>query len=363
MVSARRHDCVTGRRCYRSNVATFPQPSHASWTAAFLALMLATAGCATTGTGSPSQQIAPAPLDAPAAAAPDQEPWWHQAGDPVLAGLIEQGMAANPELTCRIAVLHEQDREDAASAKTWGATLKRLFAKDAIAREQAERDTRVRRLADRRVQLAQRIALAYIEVRRLQQIHALRAGVLGQYSDNADIAEFRRQAGLVPAVDSALARSQDETARAELGYTDGRLNDAIAALAQLVGEEPGALVSRVGETGALPAALDDAGAMTADAEREKNLATALDAARRTAKDARTAYREGAGDFATLYVAEVAVLSLEQAQVDVRAERAAGTIRQWSAQSDDWARSDIERPVPPPATSAPPAKDSHAGDCD
>lgn len=319
--------------------------------AAFLAL--ASAGHASPATG-PADAAPIAVQPAP----PVEEAWWRKAGDPVLAALIEQGLAADREAACGLARLHARDRT--AAAKNFGATLKRLFSsKDAGSRDQATREAAVGHLAERRSRIAQDIALAYVELRRLQQIHTLRAAVLDQYKDNAQIAEFRRQAGLVSAIDGALAAAQDDTARAELGYVDGRLQDALAALAHAVGAEPAGVAAQVGITAPLPSALLDGLAAQTDNGREARLDEALEAARRAAKDARSAYREGAGNFTTLYVAEAAALSVEQALADARAQRAAATIRQWSARDEGWARADIALPAAPDM----PAASSEMADCD
>ncbi|SFG51412.1 hypothetical protein SAMN05518801_13816 [Novosphingobium sp. CF614] len=369
------HDCVIGGRCYRYHVPTSPRSLRGSGNAALLSLLLAIAGCATPHKAIDSR---PAVSDAPVPPLAGPEPWWRQTGDPVLATLVAQGLDANAGLACRIAALRRQDRAADALAKTLGAALKRLFADKMQAQGRRDREARAQGLADRRARLAEDIALAYVEVRRLQQIGALRSGLIGQYKDNAEIAEFRRQAGLVPALDGALARSQDETARAELGYADARLDEALAALARLVGEKSDTLTTRLGETGALPALSapstvaqdkeqgeahgEDA---SADAgQREARLSDTLETARRAARDARIAYREGAGNIATLYVAEAAALSVEQALIDARAERVSAAIRSRGAHGDDWARIDVERLASISATAAAPADGGDCGcDCD
>src|SRR3546814_20192222 len=63
------------------------------------------------------------------------------------------------------------------------------------------------RHAEHRAQLAAEIAKAYIEVRRLQEVLALREALQSQYAGNAEIAAFRREAGLVSGIDAGLAGS------------------------------------------------------------------------------------------------------------------------------------------------------------
>lgn len=336
---------------------TAPLPSRTPRTLA-LALLLAGSGCA--------QPLGPVPepfAAAPAAAV--QPPWWTRTGDPTLEALVREGLAADAPAQCEFAALREADR--AAAAKTVGATLKRLFAQGAETRALAARQAALAHAANSRAARAQRIALAYLEVRRLQQIGMQRDELVRQYRDNAEIAEFRREAGLVPAIDGALARAQEEAVLAELGRTHGRLEEATAALAKLTGSDPAALASRLSTAGELvpppggagpaPAAgqaqgnvpFPPSGARDASAaERETRLLDAREAARHAVRDARLAYREGAGSFATLYVAEAAALAVETALADVRAERFAAAIRQWGSQDRAWARADVERLMGEPA---------------
>ncbi|HKR91314.1 TolC family protein [Novosphingobium sp.] len=346
---------VPGAICWR-----VPSPTRTSRgirNAVLPALALAATGCASPGNVAPNISEA---IDTTRPSPVQQEPWWRETGDPILASLIEQGLAADSGIVCRMAALGQKGHAAAQSAKTLGASLQRLFAKQALAREEANREAHVLELVHRRTELAERIALSYVELRRLQQIRVMRANLLDQYRDNAEIAEFRRQAGLVPALDSALARTQDETARAELGYTDGRLEDALTYLAGLTGLEPGVLSARVGIVAPLPPALENAPAPPEAGDRPPDLTKTVDAARRTAKDMRSAYREGATGFTSLYVAEVAALSVEQALADARAQRAASVIRQWNARGNDWARADVDHATPPsPAIAA----QSDAGGCD
>lgn len=307
-------------------------------------------GASTEPVTEPATVVAPVP-------APPQA-WWRETGDPVLATLVEQGLAANPEMTCSLAVFLRAETKAQADSRSFGRRLGQLLGTKPDPAVQAAHDARVLRIVGRRTSLAERIALAYVDLRRLQVRAALRGAVIEQYKDNAEIAEFRRQAGLVPAIDGALARSQDEVAHGELGLAEDRVNEAIMTLAQLVAQDPAVLAGQLAGHAALPepggdplASLtgdDPRRAVLADAVlRETRLSQALDRARTTARDARNAYREGAGNFATLYVAEVAALSVEQALTDARAERIAATIRLWSTQQDGWARADLDQPSASP----------------
>ncbi|MEZ0132153.1 MULTISPECIES: RND transporter [Novosphingobium] len=339
--------------------------------AALMALALACAGCAET-----TRDVASAP--APAAGAetpvvPAAPAWWREAGDPVLATLIQQGLDTSPEVICRIASLRQYDYQTEHDAKRIGAKLGRLFGDKSVNADPQIRTEKVDRVSARRERLARQIALTYVEVRRLQKDVALRGNLRAQYKDNAEVAQFRREAGLVPAIDGSLARSQDETAQGELGFAQGRLDQAIAELARLVGDQPDALAAKLGTPGTLPdPAVDPLAsaapenpqrAVLADAVlREARLTQALEESRRSVRDARTAYREGAGAFSTLYVTEAAALAVELALADARAARVTATLDLWSGQDGSWAREGLAPVVAPDPSATGPTITVTAG-CD
>lgn len=311
---------------------------------AMLALVLASAGCNGAATG-----VASAPLPAASEAAAEQAApaWWKEAGDPVLSNLVEQGLDSNLELACRISALRRYDEEAEKDARRIGTRLGRLLGDKSVQPAPHGRDDRVERVVTRRARLARQIALAYVDVRRLQQDVAMRSDLRGQYKDNAEVAQFRREAGLAPAIDGSLARSQDEIAQGELGFAQGRLEDAMAELARLVGDKPEVLASRLGAPAPIPdppvdplsiaPPEDPRRAALADGVlREARLAQALEESRRTVKDARNAYRGGAGGFATLYVAEAAATAVDLALLDARAGRVTATLDLWSGQDQSWA---------------------------
>lgn len=324
--------------------------------AALLALLLASAGCSGVGSNVASAPLPPA--TASEALPPTIAPaWWREAGDPVLATLVQEGLDTSQEVACRVSALRQYDRQLAQDNRRIGARLGRLLGNSDPHLDAQGRDERIERVATRRVRLARQIALAYVEVRRLQRDIALRDALRAQYKDNAEVAQFRREAGLASAIDGALARSQDESAQGELGFAQGRLQDAMAELARLVGDTPERLAARLGTTGAIPdppidplsvaAPEDPRRAMLADGVlREARLTQALQEARRTVRDARGAYRQGAGNFATLYVAEAASTAVDLALVDARAGRVTATLNLWSGQDAGWAREGLAPTVAP-----------------
>lgn len=326
--------------------------------AVMLALLAATAGCQPGGER-PSSTPSPVSEATPGAAIADGTPaWWGALDDPVLAALVQLGLDNDVEVACRINALRSYDQEVAQQARRIGAKIGRLLGDKSLRADPQARQSRIERVATRRERTALQIALAYVEVRHMQQDVALRASLRDQYKDNAEVAQFRREAGLVSAIDGSLARSQDEAAQGELGFAQGRLDSAIAELARLVGDTPEALVARLGPPGALVEPpvdpLSDAPpedprrAKLADAVlREARLSQALAESRRTVKDARAAYREGAGNFPTLYVSEAAAHAVELALADARASRVAQMIALLASRNDAWAHQGLDPIVPDP----------------
>lgn len=359
MRSLSQHDCFTPFRCYRVTVSmTISRTGGAPAAAMMLGLALAIAGCQATdrqvsSTPSPTAQEVGA-----AAPLPPSPAWWSQLNDPVLAALVQRGLDNDVEVACRINGLRSYDRDLAQQARRIGAKLGRLLGDKSVHPDPQARQARIERVASRRERTALQIALAYVEVRHMQQDVALRASLRDQYKDNAEVAQFRREAGLVSAIDGSLARSQDETAQGELGFAQGRLESAIAELARLVGDTPEAVAARLGPPGVIveppvdpladAAPEDPRRAKLADAVlREARLSQALAESRRTVKDARAAYREGAGNFPTLYVSEAAAHAVELALGDARASRVDQMIALLAGKDDAWARQGLDPVVPDP----------------
>lgn len=343
--------------------------------------------------------------------------WWRRAGDPVLATVIERGLVANADLICNAISLQAGQREADAAARRLGKRIERIFDTGTSKADQAASLSRAYRYADRRARTAADIAAAYLEVRRLEEVYALRTELLGQFENNAEIADFRRQAGLVTGLDSGLAGSLVSVSASDLDSLRNQIDAAVRELARLTGTEPDAVKSSLGDKGRVPdIAVDVAGevrlsldhradllalenSLVADMTRKKVTQEDLDAvlagkadavpadspaipavakyreaqakayedlkqrrqavatasarqaelekssrtAQSTVREARLAYRSGTGSFSTLYVAEAAALSVEEARVKVRAELAAATIRLWTAEGGGWTQADLAMP--------------------
>jgi Outer membrane protein len=280
-------------------------------------------------------------MSSPDVSAPDvssaQPPWWQASDDAELAAFINEALAGDPDIACRIARLQEVRQN--ASSKSVGASVRRLLQRDSQAHLQSEIAKHADGLAGRRIEIARRTTLAYFEVRRLQRRKALQAALFEQYRDNREVAQFRQEAGLVPAIDSALAGTLEFSTKAEFGYADAKLADAVAELARQIHSEPETLARRLGipdtaEPGASTIILPD---VKAALPVDPSLVEARKAAEQAVRDARSAYRQGAGSFSALYVAEVAMLSVEQAIIDAQSRSAASEALEKFAGNQDWAR--------------------------
>ncbi|WP_395327744.1 TolC family protein [Novosphingobium sp. BL-8H] len=380
-----------------------------------LALAMACALSACTEQARPAEQL-PQPPE-PAVEAPADGDWWKNAGDPLLADLIARGIAADHDLACRAARLNAQMQEDASADRRITGKMRKLVGADQGLSRAASLRADTYAYAQARAERAATVALAYVEVRRLQKVLVLRTERLDQFRDNAAIAEFRRQAGLVTAIDGGIGSSMAGVADADLAATRGRFDRARAELARLTGMDDAALLALLGETGDVPdlgrdppgvadqgplhradllalryrllariehekmtqADIDAAEAKPADPStppllraglteldkaemdaraeigRTRQSLVALDTregpleqsgerSRRAVQDARSAYRAGMGDFATLYVAEASALSVEEARLGLRAERASGMIRLHLQRGDGWSAADLSPPA-------------------
>jgi len=300
-----------------------------------LLILCALGGCAVLQNPA-SPQASEVTLSADAAAA---MPWWTAAGDPLLARLIDDGLAADPLLRRQA---RDLDNNLQPRPQNWRVRLAR-WIEGGLHRPPVDPELQAMRLAEARQRKAARIARAYVEVRRLQAILDLRQAFQDRFHDDADYARWRREAGLVSAVDGGLAQSLLGTHASALADTQARLVAAEATLARRAAVAPaqlgswldgGAQVPRLDADGAA-AACDDAqaasvrAALTAAREREADLAKTESDAERTADDARAAYRLGTGDFATVYVAQTAVLAVRQAHIDAQASLAQAAIDLWT----------------------------------
>ncbi len=209
-----------------------------------LTLAFACAGCMSGHTDSPPLRL----VSETAPSTPDDAlPWWKGAGDPVLAQLIEQGLAHDPVLICQAFNLTQS--EDKAHAPGLRHRLSHLIAQD----DDTARRAQAYAYADARNHLAERIALAYIEARRWQERLAVRVKAVDPLRDNGEIAHFRKEAGLVPAMDGDMADVMTGLDTATVEAARNKLGEAIGNLAKLTHALPDDLRGQLGSEGHLPA--------------------------------------------------------------------------------------------------------------
>lgn len=237
----------------RRQVPSLP-PSRYLASVVAIGLALCSAGCASSGKGlgglRETAETPPTP-----AARPEGEPrplWWQTVGDPALATLIDGGLAANPEIVCDAVSLQAKELQAEAAANRLGGRIQRLFDTGAKSADEAASQARAYRHADRRARVAADIAAAYLEVRRLQETYALRAKLLDQFKDDAEIAGFRREAGLVTGVDSGLAGSLVSVTASDLDASRDQIEAAMRELARLTGMELAAVRTALGDEGRVP---------------------------------------------------------------------------------------------------------------
>ncbi len=291
--------------------------------------------------------------------------WWGRAGDPVLARLVDSALAHDDRLDRQAAALSAAQARAARWSwrfREWVGSLLGYHAQDLRARGMA--------LAEARRRKAEAVALAYLRLRRLQALLALRQQFQDQFRDNADIARWRREAGLASAVDGGLAAAMLGVNASALDTQRERLSVAVAELARRCGMaahglgdllDDGAGVPRLAmpPAGDLPRdqasttlRMQDLGRVTA---REAALHELERDALRNAADARAAYRLGTGDFAAVYAAESSALAAREAAVTVRADAAEDVVRLWSL-------SDRGRAAVPSAGAAQPAGTPAVAEC-
>ena len=214
--------------------------------------------------------------------------WWDQFGDPELTRLELAGLAANLDIAQALSRLRQvrealiQARSAAVPtiAASGGYTRTQaivapagtnlsgdsltlaadatyqvdLFGGRSRAIEAARADTDASRFAYGAVALTVQssIADAYLQVR-LQQVNLANAQLAQtNQADNLQIADWRRQAGLIGDLDVELARTQLAQTTAFIPQIQSSLNQAITALGVLLGREPGALRSELAAPQPIP---------------------------------------------------------------------------------------------------------------
>jgi multidrug efflux system outer membrane protein len=261
---------------------------------ALSALLLALAGCASTGPDSASGALPATPTPAAWSAslaanasprsASDLAQWWQRFNDPQLSALVAQALAANTSVrAAQAALVQARAQRDVQQAglgpslnasgsaqrsKSGGAAAGNRFQvgfdaswepdlfggqRSALNAGEAELAAAGSSLADAQVSLAAEVAISYIQMRGLQaQLASARSNLAAQ-SDSLQIARWRAQAGLVSALDVEQAISGSEQTAAQIPSLTTSLAQAQSSLAVLTGEAPGPLAARFAQSAPIPA--------------------------------------------------------------------------------------------------------------
>lgn len=253
-----------------------------------LATLLALASCAV---GPNYRAPTPAELHTPdswhapvpeGAAAGDLSVWWQQLGDPVLTSLIENSLAASPDLDLARARLREArarrnlaaagllptvDASASASAsRSNGSTGEHYDAgfdaswepdvfgggRRSIEAANADLASTEASLHDTQVSLAAEVALNYVDVRSFEGRIEIAEENLKRQGETLDLTGWRFQAGLVSQLDVDQARAAREQTRAQIPSLRTSLEAAKNRIAVLLGQAPGAVEERLSVAAPIP---------------------------------------------------------------------------------------------------------------
>lgn len=252
----------------------------------FLPLLLCLCGCAAVG---PDAQTPNAP-DAPGLFATESGHevdslayWWRNFNDPVLAELVECGLASSPSVEAALAKLRaaRATREGAEanyyphfsadgsytwqrgwgnqSTSGWNRNLSAsvdasweidIFGgvRRAVEQAEAQEAQLAYTLQDVRVSLAAEIASAYVSVRRYEAQIAIAEANLALQERNVELVKKRHTSGDVIRYDVVTAEAQAARTRALLPQYRQHLTDAALKLDWLTGQAPYTFKERIVET-------------------------------------------------------------------------------------------------------------------
>ena len=210
--------------------------------------------------------------------------WWSRFDDPTLSDLVERALRANTDLRSALAVVDQtlalRDAARAALLPTLGATASAeratagthsaantfaagldaawvpdVFggARAALGAAEASRAASLATLGDVPVQVAAEVGLSYILLRSSQARLAIAADNLASERETLQITEWREQAGLVTALESAQARAAAEQTAASLPALRIVIEQTGHALALLTGAPPASLRALLAVAAPLPA--------------------------------------------------------------------------------------------------------------
>lgn len=232
-----------------------------------LALVLMVTACSMppAGFGPPMLRLSTPQPDEAESSAPVQDlaRWWRAFDDPVLTALVERGLAQTAEQTGdeSEAATPREDAQNGAARPS----LVALFGRNRQ-RARAALATAAYRHAEDLAARSSQIALAYVSVRAGQETVAGAGMSLASQRDNAEIAEWRRQAGLASTFDAELAETQTALTTAAIAELQAELAADVARLAGLVDLPPPVLLVELGPDAGIPVPPEAAQPQTAPPE-------------------------------------------------------------------------------------------------
>lgn len=263
-----------------------------------LSLLALAAACRPVGPDYvPPRPPLPDHFDAPTGGAEAQPRWWTALGDPVLDALLEEARADSPDLAIAEARWRQaralQGVRDAQAGPSLGLDAK--VSRDHLSRNgemlanlplpsprldfdnyqagfdasweldvfghtrrvregaRARAEAALERVQDARTILAAETARAYLDYRAAQARLRLSEASLADLEDLERLASLSRRAGETSQADLDQTRGTLAAFRGALEGQRAALRQDLAALAVLTGKDPGALASRLGDGGPLPA--------------------------------------------------------------------------------------------------------------
>ena len=209
--------------------------------------------------------------------------WWSVLGDPLLTGLVSRALAGNLDVqVARERVQEARERRVVAEAGLWptlrtkvvlGPTqsprgsskvatgleaswIPDLFGKlrRSVEASLGDQSASEEELHDALVNVAAEVVQGYADLRTLQAHLAIAEANLSAESETANLASWRRQAGLTTVLDEERAETDVSETHAQIPSLHAGLEEAKNRLAMLIGETPGALSKELDATRPIPSA-------------------------------------------------------------------------------------------------------------
>lgn len=259
--------------------------------ATLLAGSVLLAGCSHTTRWAQEAEPLAVPASWNAAQPPQQQApqdlaqWWQLFGDAQLAQLVQQALAANPDVrSAQAAVRQARAQRDVQAAGLWpdigssaGASRSRRGNNDAsnsysvgldagwepdwwgrkdnaVQASEANVQAAQAALDGAHVSLAAEVALAYVELRNLQNRLRIAQNNLALQRETAQITQWRVQAGLASSLEAEQARQSTAQTAAQVPALQSSLAKSRHALSVLTGQVPAALEDQLATDGPLPQA-------------------------------------------------------------------------------------------------------------